>query len=101
MSAGIGLLLKLQDAGYFARSNYDPQPIYDACNQYLGIDVSTEEGNNKLTDVINGLVKEGLITFEYSPDRDLHSKDVLDQWRISLTKTGVLAVSNSRANSAA
>jgi hypothetical protein len=63
--------------------------------------VSTERGNNTLTELVNGLVGQGLITFTYSPDPNLHPKDMLDYWRISLTESGISAVNNAKGHDAA
>jgi hypothetical protein len=101
MNRGMLLLRKLDEGGYFARNDYDPRPVFDVCDRYLDIDVSTERGNNELTKLVNGLVGEGLIRVEYSPDPNLHPKDMLDYWRILLTESGMAAVKTAKGNDTA
>jgi hypothetical protein len=87
MNRGLLLLMKLDETGYFAKSDYDPRPVFDVCDRYLGIDVSTERGNHTFTELVSGLVGQGHITFMYSPDPNLHPKDMLDYWRITRTES--------------
>jgi hypothetical protein len=82
-------LRDLRQRGYFAKEGFDPQPVFDAAKKHLGIDATTVEENERLTTVINRLVREGVIRFEYSQDPSRHPKDVPDHWRIVLAPAGV------------
>ncbi len=85
MKAESKFLTDLIENGYFAKGRFDPQPVFDAARKHLGIDVCSSEENERLTAVINRMVREGVIRFEYSQDPALHPRDVLDHWRLLLT----------------
>ena len=81
-------LADLRDRGYFKRRSFEPREVIEAARRTFGIDVLMQGGNDRLSETINGLVREGMITFEYSQDASLHPKDVLDYWRNELTAKG-------------
>lgn len=95
MTAGIQLLLRLKEAGYFEHRGFDPAAVFDVCRSHLLVDVATAEGSNKLSSLINSLVDDGLVIFEYSRDPSLHPKDVLDYWRLILTPAGLSKVNRA------
>jgi hypothetical protein len=82
-------LQHLSGRGYFKEGSFDPRAVFEAARKHLGIHVTSVEGSERLTTVINRLVRKGVIRFEYSGDPTLHPKDVLDHWRLLLTPAGV------------
>jgi len=52
------------------------------------IEVAERGLNDDVTHLVNALVGEGLVHFEYIRDPGMHPKDVLDYWRIQLTGRG-------------
>lgn len=100
MNADIQFLVHLQRTGYFDRKDFDPQTVLQVCRRLCSIDTSTVEGNDQLGALINGLVDQGLITFQYTKDPNLHPKDRLDYWRIELTSTGISTLDQIRKSGA-
>ncbi len=92
MKAEANFLRHLNTRGYFGGGSFDPQPVFEAARQHLGIDVTSVEENERLTTVINRLVDDGILRVEYSQDPTLHPKDQLDHWRLLLTATGLAEI---------
>ena len=80
-------IAELKEIGYFGRESFDPSPVLKVAKKRLGIDVCRAGGSDQLSTVINGLVRRGVIHFEYSRDPVLHPKDVLDYWRLLLIES--------------
>jgi hypothetical protein len=71
------LMEALESCYRFGDPDFDPTIIFTEAARRFGFE------SDYVGHLVNNLVRRNIVTFEYTRDRSLHPRDVLDHWRLS------------------